>query len=101
MTNDYVCEYCGYSEKYGSDIGQDPGPVVRARIVRHEQRCPKNPLVATIIRIRELLISTRILPSQVELFLKLKTAIRETYDCFLDVEVEIEKNSKKESGFDD
>lgn len=85
--NVVACEFCGHSERYRSpdQVGSDMDiyDVVRARICRHEQRCPKNPLVKTIIDIRELLKSTRILPSQVELCEKLQAVIRMTHDCFL------------------
>lgn len=98
--NAVACEFCGHSERYrspdqvGSDL--DIYAVVRARICRHEQRCDKNPLVKAIKDIREILNSTRILPSQVELLIKLKEAIRRTYDCFLDQEVQKEIEAKNE-----
>lgn len=85
--NAVACEFCDHSERFaqpdqvGSDL--DTYAVVRARVCRHEQRCPENPLVKTIIDIRELLKSTRILPSQVELCEKLQAAVRMTHDCFL------------------
>ena len=83
MVTTFVCEYCGYSEPYGSNIGQDPAAVVRARVVRHEQRCEKNPLVKAIKDIRGYLEELRddaTATYETNLF----PAIRLTYDCFLD-----------------
>lgn len=93
MTSGYVCEHCGHSEPYGNNIGQDPAAVVRARIVRHEQRCDKNPLVKTIKDIRAILESADEVPFHDEKSLSdedMAVAIRMTYDCFLDQEVQKE-----------
>ncbi len=78
----FECEFCGYTEPYGDGPGEDCAAVVRARICRHEQLCPENPLVRTINDIRVLLKSTKILPSQVDLCEKLQAAIQMTFDCF-------------------
>ena len=97
-----ACEFCGHSEKYSAgQIGADSYYDVRARICRHEQRCPENPLVKTIMGIRAKLKSTRIRPDQLDLCIKLKEAIRMTYDCFLDVEVEKEIRGKTLAGTDE
>lgn len=98
MITTFVCEYCGYSEPYGNNIGQEPGAVVRARIVRHEQRCDKNPLVKTIKDIRAKLESVAGRASFLDRIKAIQEAIRMTYDCFLDQEVQKEIEVKNDSG---
>lgn len=88
LINVVACEFCGHSEKYGEDPGQDSYHDVRARICRHEQRCEKNPLVKTIKDIRKLLESADEVPFHDEKSLSdedMAAAIRLTYDCFFDI----------------
>lgn len=91
MISGYVCEHCGYSEPYGNDIGQNAKAVVRARIVKHEQRCEKNPLVKTIKDIRESanFVATKMMDNirgsyDGKLYEEVNQIIRKTYDCFFD-----------------
>lgn len=100
--NVVACEFCGYSEKYSADdqVGVDSYHDVRARVCRHERRCPKNPLVKAMMAIRAELESIQIPPDQVELRIKIMMANRMTYDCILETEVEIERK-QKEGGHED
>lgn len=81
--NAVACEFCGHSERFmmadqfGLDL--DIYDVVRARICRHEQRCPENPLVKTIIDIRE---------AAKALGVKMEENIRSAYDGKLHEELE-------------
>lgn len=97
------CEFCGHSERFsqpeqvGSDL--DIYDVVRARVCRHEQRCPKNPLVKALMDIRELLVEVARGGSFLERVNAIKVVIQITFDC-LGPKIEripLEKNKKRPS----